>query len=803
MEILYFCSFLQYLQVIMAAYTRMLRRDFTGKISLKTTDCCTSKSLLAKFTPSSTRILTNGKKLQDGLYLCELENVLSPQECNEVITNGDESIFLCMSEKYRYGKQRNSSRLLVLDKTLAGNLWQNIESVLSREIEELKLSKQPLGFDVRRGEWELHGLNEGMRINKYMSQNKEYFGPHKDGQYCPSGDQRSLFTLLVYLNEGFHGGETCFYFPKDSTPNTKGMTIKQEITAHGGLVKGFDCLKVVPKVGHAVLFSQNILHESLPILGGTKYVLKTDVVVKRHSKQFGFAVEDEEKDDYLACLNYFREAQQQELKRNFQDASDLYERALSVRYCYPESLESTSDGRVTSEDNDQKKNAYMMLPHEVWPQIFKYLPGYDAQNLVYAFPELNTEKKRWERFEMNSGRPVFSQKYLPKVNYQKGIVTCFEFPDADYFRENVDGCCRVAAMYSFFLLGHKPEDDVYTVRYNPNTQEVCAVALETLLTDIFYNRRCYGSFYNVGQQDPEEKDPEKDFEASVDRNYMMLRHGAQFVGKEVPDSFCLKTSVIYTYEHMASEPISRYKVRSQEPVVKDPEKIPFYIEVDMPGRREGDNPLSRLLESNLESATSASEVKEDLLQTIVDTEEKAPGDVAFCNALQHIVASENVSCALVSKAKEPLTIESDSICFCGMDEEHELGNYIGDSCTTKFYNHLIFDFQAAQLSVQYVDEVEVSRGVSLHHDHFARIAREKDLTSGDGKAMVFNVNIEPVLSSGTGFNHASCQCGHPEIDVHDYCNLKDYPYLNHINLVAREKDGRMLVWTVYGGIVAL
>ena len=806
----------------MSAHTRILRRDFTGKISLKTTDHCKTKSLLTKFSPrNSTVVSRRGRKtLWNGLFFCELENVLSPQECAEIVKNGDECIFEDMSEKYRFGKQRNSSRLLVLDKSLAGNLWRNIEPVLSRKIEELELSKQPLGFDVTRGEWELHGLNEAMRISKYSGKNKEYFGPHKDAQYCPNGDQRSLFTMLVYLNHGFRGGETCFYFPKDSTLSTKGMTTKEEIDTHGGIKNGFNCLKVVPKVGNAVLFSQSILHESLPVHKDSKYVLKTDVVVKRHSKQFGFAVTDEEKDDYLTCLNYFREAQQEELLGNFEEASDLYERALSIRYCYPNSLVTTVKDPVMNGDKETEK-----LPLDVWQHIFKYLPGHDAQNLVYAYPQLNVAKECWERHERNNTSSLFSQSYLPKINYHKGIITRFEFPDADFFRENVDGCCRVAAMYSFFLLGHKPEDDVYTVRYNPDTQEVCAVALETLLTDVFYNRRCYGSFYNVRQQDPKVKDPKKDFEACVDRNYMLLRHGAQFLGVELPDSFYVKSSA-YTKsgdqsgedddedddededegeeEEEEGDEVKKGEIeeeddqgendqgeddqvrkRDKEEVEDDDDdddddddhkmkeicdgSVPFYGEIDRSLRVDS---LIRMFIRMQDGSRVISELESfdgdvDIFE-IVD-EEEAPGNVVFFQILRDIVATKSkVSCTLVSKLKEPLQLERDSVCICFLGPEEEMLEYLGDSCTTEFYNHLVFDFEGAQLLVKQCSETaNCCDGELLHPYNFENISNEQKSIGCGGKAMFYEVNIEPVLSSSTSFNHASCQCGNPRFEVHE------------------------------------
>jgi hypothetical protein len=81
-------------------------------------------------------------------------------------------IFEDISDNYRFGKQRDSSRLLALDETLAENLWQIIYGVLFKEITDKGVSTQPLGFDVTRGVWDLHGLNEAIRINKYSRESR-------------------------------------------------------------------------------------------------------------------------------------------------------------------------------------------------------------------------------------------------------------------------------------------------------------------------------------------------------------------------------------------------------------------------------------------------------------------------------------------------------------------------------------------------------------------------------------------------------------------------------------------------------
>ena len=188
----------------------------------------------------------------------------------------------------------------------------------------------PLGFDVLRGHWEFCGLNDGVRVNRYSSEKGKYFAPHiKDAQYCPSGNKRSIFSFILYLNDGFQGCETRFYLPKNIKQGTKAMTADEEIEAEGRPQVGFDVVSIIPKAGLAIVFNQNILHESTPLvmqeIPDYKFVLKTDVMLRRRDKPLGFSVSLEEKKDYFEFLNYFPQAQQKELEGKINDASYLYE----------------------------------------------------------------------------------------------------------------------------------------------------------------------------------------------------------------------------------------------------------------------------------------------------------------------------------------------------------------------------------------------------------------------------------------------------------------------------------------------
>ena len=788
------------------------------------------------------------------MTICEIDNVLTERECADIIDATSVCNFQDMGRKYDPKKDRNNSRLLILDPDLAKHLWSQIETVLLRVTKDNDITLCPLGFDVSRGNWEFCGLNEGVRINKYSSEKSEYFALHKDAQYCPSGDKRSIFSLILYLNDGFQGGETHFYLPKNVKQQTKAMTIKEEIDSEGGLQHGFDSVNIIPRAGLAVVFSQNILHESTPLVvqetQDFKFILKTDVMLKRKNRPFGFSVSLEEKRDYFECLNYFRQAQQKELEGKINDASYLYELALSLRYCYPAALKN-AERSATSDETASPTNIF---PTCVWENIFTHLNGQDAERLVYAFPVLNSIKKlqdarSYSKLEATpiSKRPMF----YPKVDLQHGIYTCFEFPDADFFKINEEGCCRVAAMYSFFLLGHASSNAMYTVRFNPDTQEVCALPLDRLLWDVFYNQPCYGAIYKVKQQG-KAKDVYEDFVASVDRNYMTLRHNVEFLGVDVADMFRTETKL---FKDSQSSDDSSEKMSSEEyegdkedigTDVSPKEKKVKSGQVENEGKETGYSEYNAIYVGGEVDTT----VKNDIFLRMLDTvgslralnlqnfeSDETLRDLLFemCDCLYYGLATEpikvsylkellnrsdnhtSVSATLVSTLNHPLTINGNSLCFCGFSDMVK-GEMLGegseqfsDMCEVSMYNHLVFDFQECQLIVEHICEEVLGgkdcspcylRAVLNNHVKSQSEAKvEKALTYGDLKH--FTVRIAPLAHPYVPFNHASCECVFPSFEINEYVNLKDYPYLNHIHLITQEIDDKMYVWSVYGGIVAL
>jgi hypothetical protein len=96
----------------------------------------------------------------------------------------------------------------------------------------------------------LLGLNERLRMYRYRPGQR--FAPHTDHWYQPSANRITLYTVLVYFNDDFEGGETRFCDELDET--------------------------IVPRRGLTAIFQHKLRHEGCPVRRGTKYAMRSDVL---------------------------------------------------------------------------------------------------------------------------------------------------------------------------------------------------------------------------------------------------------------------------------------------------------------------------------------------------------------------------------------------------------------------------------------------------------------------------------------------------------------------------------------------
>ncbi|MBK1894783.1 prolyl hydroxylase family protein [Chryseobacterium paridis] len=166
-----------------------------------------------------------------------IENFLTDQECEDYIRMAEKKSFeeakISMNGQQLMNKGiRNNDRLMIFDKELADHLFKRAVEFLPQDHEDRKI----LDF------------NEMFRVYKYSSGQR--FKMHRDGSYIRNENEKSLYTFLMYLNDGFEGGETEFE----------------------------NLFTITPKKGTALVFYHPLRHEGKALISGEKYVLRTDVM---------------------------------------------------------------------------------------------------------------------------------------------------------------------------------------------------------------------------------------------------------------------------------------------------------------------------------------------------------------------------------------------------------------------------------------------------------------------------------------------------------------------------------------------
>lgn len=169
-----------------------------------------------------------------------VDGVLSPAECERLIARIEaEGPSLAPITTARGAVvdtgTRNNSRVMFDDPDLAALLYDRVRAHVPEEAMGMRAVS----------------ANERLRCYKYEP--GQWFKPHHDGAFVRSRAERSLYTYMVYLNEGFEGGETSF------------LDLRVDVQ---------------PKIGRALLFQHHLLHEGCEVRRGVKYAVRTDVMYR-------------------------------------------------------------------------------------------------------------------------------------------------------------------------------------------------------------------------------------------------------------------------------------------------------------------------------------------------------------------------------------------------------------------------------------------------------------------------------------------------------------------------------------------
>lgn len=179
--------------------------------------------------------------------------LFTPAECESILDGVAGAEWLAATVNRAEGRAvdahlRDNTVAVVRDASLAADLFRRVRPHVPERM------STELGS---RGRTELDVAGVFLPVRVYRYEVGQHFGLHQDQSYFGPAGEVSLLTLLVYLNEGFEGGET--EFPE------QGRTI-------------------APSTGTALLFQHRVLHAGNRVLAGTKYVLRSDVLYTPRSR---------------------------------------------------------------------------------------------------------------------------------------------------------------------------------------------------------------------------------------------------------------------------------------------------------------------------------------------------------------------------------------------------------------------------------------------------------------------------------------------------------------------------------------
>ena len=175
-------------------------------------------------------------------YIVKVHGLLAPAECESLIARIEALGPAVATIDTRRGPAvrtsvRNNDRVIFDDEALARTLLGRVRGRAPEEVHGMSLV----------------GVNERFRCYRYKPGMR--FAPHKDGAFVRDDREQSCYSFLVYLNEGFQGGNTTF-------------ATEPEVS-------------VKPEAGMGLLFQHPIVHEGSVVTEGTKYVARTDLMYRK------------------------------------------------------------------------------------------------------------------------------------------------------------------------------------------------------------------------------------------------------------------------------------------------------------------------------------------------------------------------------------------------------------------------------------------------------------------------------------------------------------------------------------------
>ncbi|KAL0486815.1 hypothetical protein AKO1_001153, partial [Acrasis kona] len=297
------------------------------------------------------------------------KNVLKADECDYYIKSTEELGYESLEKEYPQ-EYRNNDRVLVRSFALAEELYKKtFQKHLSNTFDFQHSSVKPFGV-ATEGIWVPTGINEVIKFTRYNPGEK--FSPHMDNCFVKSDDERSIFTMIIYLNDNYEGGNTVFYNrPTDG------------VLPYSGELELSYPHPIVPTKGGVLIFNHDVLHEGLKITKGTKYIIRCEIMFRRVSKSGSILPYQISQPLHLTSVLYSN-SDRLENSGDLVNSTKVYLQALNIQVNHSQSIP------------DLDENHIEMLPNEILLNIFGFLDFLTVVN------PCSLVCRRWNYFALES-----------------------------------------------------------------------------------------------------------------------------------------------------------------------------------------------------------------------------------------------------------------------------------------------------------------------------------------------------------------------------------------------------------------
>ncbi|KKK89663.1 hypothetical protein LCGC14_2730830, partial [marine sediment metagenome] len=190
--------------------------------------------------------------IKDNLWV--IPDALPEPVCEYLIKHNETTMVFkpCTMNKVIDTNYRDSCEVHIEDHTLARMIWKFVKPYVHVQYQGRKL----IGPHYKTFYLLRYGPGQ-------------QFHQHRDGHSTNSNGQKSFLTALIYLNSDCKGGETRTLM---SPRHKLGLEIKT----------GADYFDAVPNMGTLVLMRHYLLHASMPMTKGIKYVLRFNILYENY-----------------------------------------------------------------------------------------------------------------------------------------------------------------------------------------------------------------------------------------------------------------------------------------------------------------------------------------------------------------------------------------------------------------------------------------------------------------------------------------------------------------------------------------